>query len=93
MRSRGDLNQRLNWTFSVYDTDNNGYIDKKELKQMISLLHTMLDLNKKEVDGRVESIMNKLDTTGDRKLSREEFVNGIKNDEFLRKLLLEHELN
>lgn len=57
----------------------------------------MLNVNKKDerwnIDTRVNNILNQLDTSGDKALSREEFIQGIKNDDTLRKLLLEHELD
>jgi hypothetical protein len=56
----------------------------------------MLNVNKKDekynVDHRVDEILKKIDTSGDKALNREEFVQGIKNDEPLKKLLLDHEL-
>ena len=41
---------------------------------------------------RADAIMTKLDTSGDKKLSREEFVKGVAEDAFLRRLLIDHEL-
>jgi Ca2+-binding EF-hand superfamily protein len=96
VRSKGALEERLIWTFNIYDIDANGQIDKKELKKMFEMLFTMLNVNKKDekynVDKRVEEVIKKYDSSGDKKLSQEEFVNGIKNDEPLRKLLLDHQL-
>jgi len=96
IRSKGKLEDKLNWTFDVYDRNNDGIIDRKELKKMFTMLFTMLNVNKKDdkynVDNRIDEILKKIDTSGDKALSREEFVEGIKNDEPLRKLLLEHEL-
>ena len=94
---KGDLEDRLTWTFNVYDIDRNGQIDKKELKKMFEMLFTMLNVDKKDdrynIDKRVEEVIKKFDSSGDKKLSQEEFVQGIKNDEPLRKLLLEHRID
>ena len=91
------MTERLDWNFNVYDVDNNGFIDKKELKQMITILHDMLNIKKDDAGSdpakRADAIMAKLDTSGDKKLSREEFVQGVKEDPFLKKLLLGHELD
>lgn len=80
----------------MYDRNGDGVIDKKELKKMFAMLFTMLNVNKKDdkynVEDRVSQILKKIDTSGDKALSREEFVLGIKDDEPLRKLLLDHEL-
>lgn len=96
IRSKGKLDERLTWTFNLYDLDNNGQIDKKELKKMFEMLFSMLNVDKKDerynVDKRVDDVLSKFDSSGDKKLSLEEFVHGVKNDEPLRKLLLEHQL-
>ena len=63
---------------------------------MFDILFTLLNLNKKDerynVDKHVEEVLKKYDKNGDKKLTQQEFVNGIKDDEILRKLLLEHKL-
>lgn len=96
IRSKGKIDDKLNWTFDVYDRNNDGIIDRKELKKMFTLLFTMLNVDtrveKYNVDYRVDQLLKQIDTSGDKALSREEFVEGIKNDEYLRKLLLDHEL-
>ena len=97
IRSKGSLEDKLNWTFDVYDINSDGIIDKKELKKMFNMLFTMLNVNKKDdkynVDHRVDEILKKIDTSGDKALNRDEFVQGVKNDEALRKLLLDHEID
>ena len=96
IRSKGKLDERLAWTFNLYDLDSNGQIDKKELKKMFEMLFSMLNIDKKDerynVEKRVEDVLSKFDSSGDKKLSLEEFVHGVKSDEPLRKLLLEHHL-
>ena len=59
---------------------------------MFELLFTLLNVNKKDekynIDKRVDDIIKRCDSNGNKKLSREEFVNGVKQDATLRKLLL-----
>ena len=97
IRSKGKLDERLNFAFTIYDSDGNGYIDRKELKNMFNLLFTMLNVSKKDerynLDHRVDEVIKKFDVSGDKKLSREEFIQGVKSDEPLRRLLLDHELD
>jgi Ca2+-binding EF-hand superfamily protein len=97
MRSKGNLEERLTWTFNIYDLDNNGQIDRKELKKMFELLFTMLNVDKNDekynVDNYVQDVLNRFDLSGDKKLSLEEFVHGMKNDEKLKKLVLEHQID
>lgn len=96
VRSKGKLEERLAWTFNVYDIDSNGMIDKKELKKMFTMLFTMLNVNKKDekynVNTRAEEVIKKYDSSGDKKLSLDEFVQGVKSDEPLRILLLDHQI-
>lgn len=32
---RGKLEDRLRWSFKLYDRDGNGHLDEKELKQLV----------------------------------------------------------
>jgi hypothetical protein len=63
---------------------------------MFELLFTVLNVNKKDekynIEKRVNDILKRFDLNGNKKLSREEFITGLKQDECLRKLLLDHEL-
>lgn len=97
IRSKGKLEERLTWTFNIYDTDSNGQIDTKELRKMFDLLFTMLNVDKKDekynVEKYVNDVIGRLDLSGDKKLSLEEFVQGVKNDEPLKKLILDHQLD
>lgn len=34
---RGDLEHKLRWSFKVYDRDNNGYVDRSELRSIIEV--------------------------------------------------------
>lgn len=34
---RGDLEHKLRWSFKVYDKDNNGFVDRKELRSIIDV--------------------------------------------------------
>lgn len=34
---RGDLEHKLRWSFKVYDKDNNGFVDRMELKSIIDV--------------------------------------------------------
>lgn len=34
---RGDLEHKLRWSFKVYDGDNNGFVDRMELRSIIDV--------------------------------------------------------
>jgi Ca2+-binding EF-hand superfamily protein len=97
IRSKGKLEERLSWTFNIYDTNNDNMIDTKELKKMFDILFTMLNVDKSNekysVEKYVNDVITKFDLSGDKQLSLEEFVQGVKNDEPLKKLILDHQLD
>ena len=61
------------------------------------MLFTMLNVDKKDekynVEKYVEDVLNKFDLSGDKKLSLDEFVQGVKNDEPLKRLILDHQID
>ncbi|CAF0991603.1 unnamed protein product [Didymodactylos carnosus] len=85
-----DPKKKLEWAFSMYDIDRNGYIDKKEMRKIMDAIYDLLGEDKKgsdNPDNKVDQIFLKMDTNSDKKLSKEEFINGCLADERLRKLL------
>lgn len=70
MRSRigeSDPEKELRDAFRVFDTDNSGSIDKKELKRLMKKLGQTLS------EAELDAMMNEVDTNGDGEISFEEF--------------------
>lgn len=44
---RGDLEHKLRWSFKVYDKDNNGFVDRKELRSIIDVSLNLLKMEKR----------------------------------------------
>uniref|UniRef100_A0A915PQG3 EF-hand domain-containing protein n=1 Tax=Setaria digitata TaxID=48799 RepID=A0A915PQG3_9BILA len=84
--SRGTLDEKLDWAFSLYDVDKDGYITKEEMANIIEAIHSMigdvLELPRDEdtPEKRVAKIFSNMDHNLDGKLTREEFKQGSKND-------------
>ncbi|KAL1230792.1 Neuronal calcium sensor [Trichinella spiralis] len=93
--SRGSIDEKLEWAFSLYDLDNDGYITKNEMVEIVDSIYAMLG---KFVDNkdfpmddspqlRVEKIFQSMDSNKDNKLSKDEFIAGSKKDAWIVKAL------
>ena len=89
--SRGMLEQKLQWAFKVYDIDEDGYITRKEMLEIVKAIFKMSRQNSlsnslsvsEDVatpEERVDDIIKQLDANMDGKLSEKEFIDGSKNN-------------
>jgi calmodulin len=62
-----DPEKELRDAFRVFDTDNSGSIDKKELKRLMKKLGQALS------EAELDAMMDEVDTNGDGQISFEEF--------------------
>ncbi|RWS24335.1 EF hand-like protein [Leptotrombidium deliense] len=89
--SKGTIDEKLDWIFSIYDIDDDGYITKEEMLNIVSAIYERKGLPIEKCNiahQKVEQIFVKMDSNCDGKLSRKEFVDGFKNDrQILRSLL------
>ncbi|XP_041647394.1 guanylyl cyclase-activating protein 2-like [Cheilinus undulatus] len=91
---RGDLECKLRWSFKVYDKDNNGFVDRKELRSIIDSIYRLKKGQKTggldgqlTVDEVVDRIFQAVDRDGDGTISMDEFIRGAKQDPWLLNLL------
>ena len=89
--SRGTLEQKLQWAFKVYDIDEDGYITRKEMLEIVKAIFKMsrhnslsstLSVSEDAVspEQRVDEIIKQLDANMDGKLSEQEFIEGSRNN-------------
>ncbi|KAM4744148.1 guanylyl cyclase-activating protein 2-like [Anableps anableps] len=87
---RGNLEDRLKWSFKMYDRDGNGKLDRSEVKRLIKILHK-IKLQKSEVGLTPSQICNRIfelvDDNNDGEITLSEFMEGAKKDEWLMDLL------
>ncbi|KAH8874171.1 Neurocalcin like [Schistosoma japonicum] len=93
--NRGDLSQKLRWAFTMYDLDNDGYISRQDLVEVLthiipctwdnlSILIRICLLTEQK---RTEKIFQLMDSDRDNRLSLDEFIDGVKCDKLLMRLL------
>jgi len=83
--SRGNLDEKLCWAFKLYDVDNDGYITRNEMYNIVDAIYQMVGQQAGDDDDgtpekRVEKIFSQMDKNQDDKLTLEEFKEGSKND-------------
>eukprot|EP00735_Rhodelphis_limneticus_P004448 TRINITY_DN16032_c0_g1::TRINITY_DN16032_c0_g1_i1::g.13759::m.13759 TRINITY_DN16032_c0_g1::TRINITY_DN16032_c0_g1_i1::g.13759 ORF type:complete len:190 (+),score=29.34,sp/Q3HRP5/CNBL2_ORYSJ/45.79/5e-48,EF-hand_1/PF00036.27/2.3e+03,EF-hand_1/PF00036.27/1.7,EF-hand_1/PF00036.27/1.3e-05,EF-hand_1/PF00036.27/7.9e-07,EF-hand_1/PF00036.27/1.3e-07,EF-hand_7/PF13499.1/9.3e-06,EF-hand_7/PF13499.1/4.1e-15,EF-hand_8/PF13833.1/55,EF-hand_8/PF13833.1/2.8e-09,EF-hand_8/PF13833.1/0.0023,EF-hand_8/PF13833.1/1.6e- len=72
---KGSLEEKLKFSFRIYDFDGDGHISQNELKQMLeaSLVENHLSLSQKQIDDLVSATFNEADIDGDGKIDFEEY--------------------
>uniref|UniRef100_A0A8C9SM90 Guanylate cyclase activator 1g n=1 Tax=Scleropages formosus TaxID=113540 RepID=A0A8C9SM90_SCLFO len=78
---RGSLEDKLRWSFKVYDSNGNGRLDKHEVMHIITVttpLHT--SLTPEQICDRIFGLIDK---NKDGEISLEEFLEGAQQDKWL----------
>jgi len=84
--SRGQLDEKLQWAFQLYDIDKDGFITYQEMLQIVRAIYKMtgemvkLPEDEDTPEKRVDKIFANMDRDKDAKLTYEEFVEGSKKD-------------
>eukprot|EP00095_Tigriopus_kingsejongensis_P010694 maker-scaffold261_size233860-snap-gene-1.29 protein:Tk10694 transcript:maker-scaffold261_size233860-snap-gene-1.29-mRNA-1 annotation:"hypothetical protein TcasGA2_TC000296" len=84
---RGTLEEKLRWTFSLYDQDRDGVISREEMEDVVGSVFDLMGrtgdpvAEEAIVAERVDQIFQKMDLNGDGVVSIEEFLETCQNDE------------
>ncbi|CAF4336752.1 unnamed protein product [Rotaria magnacalcarata] len=92
--SGGDLSNRLDIAFDMYDISNDGLLTESEITKVITAMYDLVGETDRSGDRdphkRATEIIAKLDINHDKKLNKLEFVAGCKNDPVIRQMLVPH---
>ncbi|XP_050955927.1 guanylate cyclase activator 1g [Labeo rohita] len=85
---RGKLEDRLKWSFKVYDRDDNGKLDRQEVKRVIKIICQLkknsIDMTPSDICDRIFKV---LDENNDGQISLSEFMEGAQRDAWIMDLL------
>jgi Ca2+-binding EF-hand superfamily protein len=92
--SRGNLEKKLKWAFTMYDLDRNGHISKDEMLEMIEAVFKMvgntdgMKEDENTPEKKVKKLYDLMDKDNDEKVTLDEFIEGAKRDPTILRVLL-----
>ncbi|CAJ1049605.1 guanylyl cyclase-activating protein 2-like [Xyrichtys novacula] len=92
---RGKLEDKLRWSFKVFDGDDNGRLDRSELRKIVKIIYKIKKGNVPDESGAViltseqvcERIFQEVDVNSDGQITLEEFVEGAQRSQWLQSFL------
>ena len=81
--------EKLTYIFDVYDNDHNKFLDENEIRLVVRAMFKLLKVDEAHCNFErcIENIMNSLDVNHDRKITKQEFIEGVLSDSYLYALL------
>ncbi|XP_029316265.1 guanylyl cyclase-activating protein 2-like [Cottoperca gobio] len=81
---RGKLEDKLRWSFKVFDRDGNGCLDRQEVRHIVKIIHEIKKHKDSGVTGNVDDICDRIfdmvDKNNDSQISLEEFIEGAEKE-------------
>ncbi|KAM8761903.1 guanylyl cyclase-activating protein 2-like [Acanthopagrus schlegelii] len=88
---RGKLEDKLRWSFKVYDRDGNGCLDKQEVKHIVTIISKLKRQSNPGDTVNIEEICERIfelvDKNNDSRISLEEFIEGAEKDPWVMEQL------
>ncbi|KAG8317011.1 Kv channel-interacting protein 4 [Homalodisca vitripennis] len=85
--SRGSLDEKLRWTFSLYDINGDGRITREEMTDIVTAIYDLMgkfvepSVEESTVAAKVDRIFQKMDRNRDGVVTLEEFLESCTSDE------------
>ncbi|KAL1122898.1 hypothetical protein AAG570_003223, partial [Ranatra chinensis] len=86
---RGSVEEKLKWTFQLYDINGDGKITKDEMTDIVTAVYSLMgkltdpSLEEGTVAGKVDTIFQKLDRNKDGVVTLDEFLACCTEDEMM----------
>ncbi|CAG5849962.1 unnamed protein product [Menidia menidia] len=88
---RGKLEDKLKWSFKVYDRDGNGSLTRQEVRHIIKIINKIKKHEDPDLTGDVDNICERIfelvDKNHDDQISLEEFLEGAEKDPWVMEQL------
>ncbi|KAM3625567.1 uncharacterized protein V6R79_014237 [Siganus canaliculatus] len=90
---RGRLEDKLRWSFKVFDGDDNGRLDRRELRKIVKIIYKIkIGADKTATDGLTadevcDRIFREVDINSDGEITLDEFVEGAQRSSWLQNFL------
>ncbi|XP_053178532.1 guanylyl cyclase-activating protein 2-like [Scomber japonicus] len=92
---RGKLEDKLRWSFKVFDSDNNGRLDKEELRKIVKIIYKIKKASVTEeseirnltAEQVCDRIFQEIDVNSDGQITLDEFVEGSQRSPFVENFL------
>nr|XP_057945040.1 guanylyl cyclase-activating protein 2-like [Doryrhamphus excisus] len=92
---RGKLEDKLRWSFKVFDSDDNGRLDRKELRKIVRIIYKIKDGPICDETGKesltseqvCDHIFQQVDINCDGQITLDEFVDGAQKNQWLQNFL------
>ncbi|CAH1989852.1 unnamed protein product [Acanthoscelides obtectus] len=87
--SRGSLEEKLQWAFSLYDINGDGYITREEMTDIVTAIYDLMGkmvepcIEECTVTERVDRIFQKMDKNKDGVVTLDEFLECCTSDEVI----------
>ncbi|XP_061506179.1 Kv channel-interacting protein 4-like [Anopheles gambiae] len=87
--SRGTLEEKLCWTFSLYDINHDGKITREEMTDIVTAIYELMGArddggtDEVNIKNKVDTIFQKMDTNQDGVITIEEFLDCCRKDQLI----------